>query len=48
VALREARDATLEAPLLILPSMQVNISAGEMPPASPSGHVYLHLPVNAI
>ncbi|EQB05553.1 MBL fold metallo-hydrolase [Sphingobium baderi] len=48
VAMRKARDAGLEAPLLILPSLQVNIRAGEMPPASPSGHVYLRLPVNAI
>lgn len=48
VAMREARDATLEAPLLILPSLQVNIRAGQMPPASPGGHVYLRIPVNAI
>lgn len=48
VAMREARDATLEAPLLILPSLQVNIRAGAMPPASAGGHVYLRLPINAI
>jgi glyoxylase-like metal-dependent hydrolase (beta-lactamase superfamily II) len=48
VAMRQARDATLEAPLLILPSLQVNIRAGEMPPPSPGGHVYLRLPINAI
>lgn len=48
VALRRARDAALEAPLLILPSLQVNIRAGAMPPASAGGHVYLRLPVNAI
>ena len=48
VALRRARDAVLEAPLLILPALQVNIRAGAMPPASPGGHVYLRLPVNAI
>lgn len=48
VAMREARDAALEAPLLILPSLQVNIRAGAMPPPSPGGHVYLRLPVNAI
>lgn len=48
VAMREARDAGLEAPLLILPSLQVNIRAGAMPPASPGGHVYLRVPVNAI
>ena len=48
VALRRARDAELEAPQLILPSLQVNIRAGAMPPASPGGHVYLRIPVNAI
>lgn len=48
VALRTARDAQLDAPALILPSLQVNIRAGRMPPASPGGHVYLRLPVNAI
>lgn len=48
VAMRESRDKGLEAPLLILPSLQVNIRAGAMPPASPGGHTYLRLPVNAI
>lgn len=48
VALRHARDAQLEAPLLILPSLQVNIRAGAMPPATDKGHVYLRIPVNAI
>ena len=48
VAMRTARDKTLEAPQLILPSLQVNIRAGALPPASPGGHVYLRLPVNAI
>lgn len=48
VAMRTARDKTLEAPLLILPSLQVNIRAGAMPPATADGHVYLKLPVNAI
>lgn len=48
VAMRTARDATLDAPQLILPSLQVNIRAGAMPPASPGGHVYLRIPVNAI
>jgi glyoxylase-like metal-dependent hydrolase (beta-lactamase superfamily II) len=48
VAMRKARDATLEAPLLILPSLQVNIRAGAMPPATAQGHVYLRLPVGAI
>lgn len=48
VAMRTARDKTLEAPVLILPSLQVNIRAGAMPPASEGGHVYLRLPINAI
>ncbi len=48
VAMRTARDKTLEAPQLILPSLQVNIRAGALPPASPGGHVYLRLPVNAV
>ena len=48
VAMRTARDKTLETPLLILPALQVNIRAGAMPPASPGGHIYLRLPVNAI
>lgn len=48
VAMRTARDRMLDAPKLILPSLQVNIRAGAMPPASPEGRVYLRLPVNAI
>lgn len=48
IAMRTARDKTLDAPQLILPSLQVNIRAGAMPPAAPGGHVYLRLPVNAI
>lgn len=45
VALREARDSTLPAPTLILPSLQVNIRAGALPAASPRGRVFLKLPV---
>jgi glyoxylase-like metal-dependent hydrolase (beta-lactamase superfamily II) len=48
VAMRTARDETLNAPTLILPSLQVNIRAGAMPPPSPCGHVFLRLPINAI
>ena len=48
VTMRLARDSTLEAPLLILPSLQVNIRAGAMPPATDKGHVYLKLPINSI
>jgi glyoxylase-like metal-dependent hydrolase (beta-lactamase superfamily II) len=45
VAMREARDRTLEAPTLILPSLQVNIRGGALPAASPAGRVFLKLPV---
>ena len=48
VAMREKRDATLEMPRLILPSVQVNVRAGQMPPAEDNGTVYLKLPVNAL
>ncbi|MGE0851288.1 MAG: MBL fold metallo-hydrolase [Hyphomicrobiaceae bacterium] len=45
VAMREARDATLAAPLLLLPSIQVNIRAGKLPPADANGVPYLKIPV---
>jgi glyoxylase-like metal-dependent hydrolase (beta-lactamase superfamily II) len=45
VAMREARDATLEPPTLILPALQVNIRAGALPPPAASGRVFLKLPV---
>jgi glyoxylase-like metal-dependent hydrolase (beta-lactamase superfamily II) len=48
VAMRNARDKTLAMPVLILPSVQVNIRAGQMPPAEDDGNVYLKLPVNRI
>ena len=48
VAMRRARDATLAPPTLILPSLQVNIRAGALPPASPGGHVFLRLPVSRV
>ena len=48
VKMREERDATLEMPRLILPSIQVNIRAGEMPPADAQGKVYLKLPINQL
>lgn len=48
VALREARDATLKVPALILPSLQINIRAGALPPAEVSGKRFLKLPLNAI
>ncbi len=45
VAMREARDATLSAPKLLLPSIQVNIRAGRFPPAESNGVRYLRIPV---
>lgn len=48
VAMRTRRDATLDMPVLILPSVQVNIRAGEMPPPEPNGMTYLKIPVNAL
>lgn len=48
VMMREARDATLDMPRLILPSVQVNMRAGHLPPAEDNGVVYLKLPVNAV
>jgi glyoxylase-like metal-dependent hydrolase (beta-lactamase superfamily II) len=46
VARRTARDATLALPLLMLPSVQVNIRAGHLPPADENGTVYLRIPVD--
>ena len=48
VAMRLARDATLEVPTLILPSIQVNIRAGQMPPPDENGVSYLRIPINAL
>ncbi|TAL00076.1 MAG: MBL fold metallo-hydrolase [Rhodospirillaceae bacterium] len=48
VAMREARDKTLAMPHLILPSLQVNIRAGQLPPAEDNDVVYLKLPINAL
>jgi glyoxylase-like metal-dependent hydrolase (beta-lactamase superfamily II) len=45
VAMRNARDATLSAPRLLLPSIQVNIRAGKFPPAHANGVRYLTIPV---
>jgi len=47
VAMRRARDKTLAAPRLILPSLQVNIRAGKLPAPEDNGRVYLKTPVNA-
>ena len=48
VAMRIARDATLDMPTLILPAIQVNVRAGEMPPADDNGIAYLRIPLNAL
>ncbi|WP_249937297.1 MBL fold metallo-hydrolase [Roseateles sp. DAIF2] len=48
VALRQARDATLEMPTLILPSIQVNVRAGQLPPPDDNGIAYLRIPLNAL
>lgn len=48
VAMRQARDATLGAPALILPSLQVNIRAGQLPQPDDNGVRYLRIPLNAL
>lgn len=48
VAMREARDKTLAMPRLILPSVQVNMRAGHMPPPEGNGMTYLKIPVDAL
>jgi len=48
VAMRTVRDATLAIPVLLLPSVQVNMRAGQMPPAESNGVSYLKIPVNAL
>ncbi len=48
VALRQARDATLAMPRLILPSLQVNMRAGQMPEPEANGTSYLKLPLNQL
>ena len=48
VAMRRARDATLEVPTLILPALQVNVRAGQLPPTDDNGVAYLRIPLNAL
>lgn len=48
VAMRTARDATLEMPVLILPSVQVNMRAGALPPPESNGQRYLKIPLNVL
>jgi glyoxylase-like metal-dependent hydrolase (beta-lactamase superfamily II) len=48
VRMRTARDTTLAMPVLILPAVQINIRAGEFPPAEDNGVSYLKVPLNAL
>jgi glyoxylase-like metal-dependent hydrolase (beta-lactamase superfamily II) len=48
VAMRTARDAALAPPALILPSLQVNIRGGALPPPDSDGQIYLRMPVNKL
>jgi glyoxylase-like metal-dependent hydrolase (beta-lactamase superfamily II) len=48
VAMRQARDATLAMPVLILPAVQINVRAGQMPPAEDNGVAYVKIPLNAL
>jgi len=48
VTMRNARDKTLGLPKLILPSIQVNMRAGELPPPEDDGHHYLKIPINRV
>jgi glyoxylase-like metal-dependent hydrolase (beta-lactamase superfamily II) len=48
VAMRDARDAKLATPLLLMPSIQVNIRAGRLPPAESDGVHYLKIPVKLV
>jgi glyoxylase-like metal-dependent hydrolase (beta-lactamase superfamily II) len=48
VAMREARDATLAMPRLIIPSLQVNMKAGELPQPDESGKRFLRVPLNSL
>lgn len=46
--MRQARDATLSMPVLILPSVQVNMRAGQLPPPENNGQRYLKIPLDAL
>lgn len=48
VAMREARDKTLSMPRLIIPSLQVNMRAGQMPPKDDKGKTFLKVPINEL
>ena len=46
--MREARDATLGMPTLILPSVHVNMRAGDLPAPESNGTCYIKIPLNAV
>jgi hypothetical protein len=46
--MRSTRDATLDMPVLILPAVQINIRAGQFPPAEDNGVAYVKIPLNAL
>jgi hypothetical protein len=46
--MRSTRDSTLEMPVLILPAIQMNVRAGDFPPADTNGVRYLKIPLNAL
>ena len=48
VEMRKKRDATLEMPVLILPAVQINIRAGNLPPKESNGTAYVKIPINAL
>ncbi|PJF08294.1 MBL fold metallo-hydrolase [Pseudorhodobacter sp. MZDSW-24AT] len=48
VAMRQSRDATLGMPRLIIPSLQVNMRAGQMPEPEDNGKTYLKVPINGL
>ena len=48
VRIRETRDKTLNMPNLIIPSIQVNMRAGNLPPSEDNGDVYLKIPINSM
>ena len=48
IEMRTRRDATLEMPVLILPAVQINIRAGELPPTESNGVAYVKIPLDAL
>jgi glyoxylase-like metal-dependent hydrolase (beta-lactamase superfamily II) len=48
VAMRKARDATLSTPTLLVPSIQVNVRAGDLPPPEDNGTSYIKVPLNRL